>query len=467
MEARVGSGMDYARYSYWLETCGDDLTPRPPLDGSITADVAIMGAGYTGLWTAYYLLQRDPSLRLVVVEREIAGFGASGRNGGWCYPGFPVSGTSLRDRFGLEAAKAVSAAMYDTFAEIERVIGVENIDAQWARGGTLRLARGEHERPSIEGGYRAARSLGLGEHYQLLDAAQTAEKVRVTNVVASIFNPDGASIHPARLVRGLARAVERHGGTIYEQTPVLDFEGGRIPRFRTPFGDVRAKTLVLAGEAYSQQLPALQRTLVPMYSLIVLTEPLAESDWAEIGWQNRELISSSRMSVDYLNRTADGRILFGGRGAPYRMHSAITDALDRHEPTHEMLRGMAREWFPVLNHVRFTHAWGGPLGMPRDWMPTASYDPRSGIARAGGYTGQGVAATNLFGRTLTDLITGRMSAFTELPFVNYQSPLWEPEPLRWLGIRYAQEGFARLDREAARTGKPPTGKTFVERIGSH
>lgn len=467
MDSNAKTGADYAHYSYWLETCGDDLTPRPRLDGSTVVDVAVMGAGYTGLWTAYYLLERDPSLQIAIVEREIAGFGASGRNGGWCYPGFPVSGGLLQERFGRDAALAVSAAMHETFAEIERVTGEEAIDAQWQRGGALRIARGEHQRASIEGGYRAAAALGLEGHYQLLDASQTADMVRVTDVVAGLYTPDAASIHPARLVRGLARAVEKRGATIYEQTPVLDYETGRLPRLITPYGDVRARTIVLAGEAYSQQLPKLSRTLIPMYSLIVLTEPLPESDWAQIGWRHSELVSSSRISVDYLNRTADGRILFGGRGAPYRMHSAIADSLDRHAPTHEMLRRMAIEWFPPLKDVRFTHAWGGPLGMPRDWMPTTSFDAAAGVARAGGYTGQGVAATNLFGRILTDLITGQTSSLTQLPTVNHRSPLWEPEPFRWMGIRYAQEGFARLDRHAERTGQAPTGRTLVERIGRH
>ncbi|MFT4037836.1 MAG: FAD-dependent oxidoreductase, partial [Thermomicrobiales bacterium] len=430
-------------------------------------DVAIMGAGYTGLWTAYYLLEQNPALKVAIVEREIAGFGASGRNGGWCYPGFPVTGGVLAERFGDAARRKVAAAMYDTFHEIDRVVRAEGIDAQWQEGGVLRLARGEHERPSVEGGYKALVEMGLGDHYQLLDAQQTADKVRVTDVVASIFNPSAASIQPARLARGLARVVEAKGATIYEQTPVTDFEGGARPRLITPYGDVRAKSIVLAGEAYSQQLPKLERTLVPMYSLIVLTEPLSESDWDQIGWRNRELVSSSRMSVDYLNRTADGRIMFGGRGAPYRRNSQISDELDRHEPTHEMLRNLARDWFPPLKHVRFTHAWGGPLGMPRDWMPTTSYDPRTGIGRAGGYTGQGVGTTNLFGRIMRDLVTGQQTAITELPTVNHQSPKWEPEPLRWLGIRYAQEGTARLDKQAAATGKAPTGTTLVERIGRH
>jgi glycine/D-amino acid oxidase-like deaminating enzyme len=463
----ASNGGDYGGYSYWLETSGDDLTPRPRLDGSTSVDVAIVGAGYTGLWTAYYLLQRDPSLKIAIVEREIAGFGASGRNGGWCYPGFPVSTGLLWERYGLETAKAVSRAMYDTFDEIERVISAERIDALWQRGGALRLARGEHERESVEGAYRSLTNMGLADHYQLLDAQQAADKVRITKVVAGLFNPVGASVHPARLARGLAQAVERRGATIYERTPVLDYEPGASPRLITPFGDVRAMTIVLATEAYGSQLPRLKRTLVPMYSLIVLTEPLASGDWEQIGWRNRELVSSSRMSVDYLNRTADGRILFGGRGAPYKMHSKISDSLDRHRPTHAMLRRMTTEWFPMLKDVRFTHAWGGPLGMPRDWMPTTSYDAAAGVARAGGYTGQGVATTNLFGRILTDLITEQKTALTELPTVNHQSPLWEPEPFRWFGIRFAQEGFARLDRTAERTGKAPTGTTLVERIGRH
>jgi glycine/D-amino acid oxidase-like deaminating enzyme len=458
---------DYARYSYWLETSGDDLTPRPRPNGSTSVDVAVMGAGYTGLWTAYYLLRRDPSLRVAIVEREIAGFGASGRNGGWCYPGFPVSLGVLRERFGVQAARAIAAAMIETVDEIERVLAVEGIDAQWARGGTLRLARGEHQRGSIEDAYRTAEALGLADHYQLLDARDVAQRVRVAGAVAGLFNDRGASIHPARLARGLARAVERRGATIYEQTPVLDYETGRTPRLMTPYGDVRAKTIVLAGEAYGQRLPKLRRTLVPMYSLIVLTEPLSDSDWAHIGWRNRELVASARLSVDYLNRTADGRILFGGRGAPYHLRSLIADRLDRHEPTHAMLRRMTREWFPMVRDVRFSHAWGGPLGMPRDWMPTTSYDAAAGVARAGGYTGSGVATANLFGRIVSDLIAGEVTPLTQLPTVNHHSPRWEPEPLRWMGIRYAQEGMARLDRETERTGNAPSGRTLVERLGRH
>ena len=242
---------------------------------------------------------------------------------------------------------------------------------------------------------------------------------------------------------------------------------GPNPRLVTPRGDVRAKSVILAGEAYLSQLPQKSRSILPLYSLIVLTEPLSPEVWDQIGWQGRELIASSRFTVDYLQHTADGRIMFGGRGAPYQRNSLISDELDRHGPTHEMLRNNARAWFPALKDVRFTHAWGGPLGMPRDWMPTTSYDPRTGIGAVHGYTGQGVATSNLFGRIMADLVTDTPSDLITLPTVNHRSPDWEPEPLRWLGIRYVQEGMMKLDEVTERTGIPATGKTLVERLGRH
>jgi glycine/D-amino acid oxidase-like deaminating enzyme len=199
----------------------------------------------------------------------------------------------------------------------------------------------------------------------------------------------------------------------------------------------------------------------------VLSNPLSTAQWDEIGWRERECVSSTRYTIDYLNRTADGRILFGGRGAPYRLGSKITDAMDRHEPTHEMLRQKAIAWFPILAAVGFSHAWGGPLGVPRDWTPTLAYDPRTGLATARGYTGLGVATSNLAGRVLTDLITGVRSPLSELPMVNHQSPPWEPEPLRWAGIRFVQRGYLAIDEKAERTGIAPTGRSLVERLGKH
>jgi len=457
----------YRSYSFWLETAGEDLTPRPSLPGSTDADVAILGAGFTGLWTAYYLLKQDPSLRVVVLESEIAGFGASGRNGAWCSSGFPVTSGELQRRFGREATRDLLLEMRNSVDEVGRVAESEGIDAQYFRGGQLRVARGQAQMPALEHAYQSLRTLGLDEDVRLLDAEETAERIRITDVIGALYNPHCATIHPARLARGLARAVERLGGEIFEQTPVTDYEGGTNPRFVTNAGEVRAGVVVLAGEAYLARLRKLRRQLLPIYSLIVLTEPLSEEQWYAIGWEGRECVASNRYTVDYRSRTADGRILFGGRGAPYHYGSRIRDEYDLHDPTHGMLRRAALEWFPALEGIRFTHAWGGPVATPRDWMPTMSYDPAQGLATARGYTGQGVATANLSGRTLADLILGRRTTITNLPTVNHESRPWEPEPLRWLGARYVQRGLMKVDDHAERTGEPPTGKTLAERLGSH
>jgi glycine/D-amino acid oxidase-like deaminating enzyme len=458
---------DYRSYSFWLETAGEELTPRPSLPGPTEADVAILGAGFTGLWTAYYLLRQEPSLRVVVLESEIAGFGASGRNGAWCSSGFPVTPGELVRRFGREATRELLLQMRGVVEEIGRVAGAEGIDAHYLRGGQLRVARGPSQLLGIEGAYESFRNLGLDEGLRLLDAEETAERVTITGASGALYNPHCATIHPARLARGLAGAVERLGGEIFEQTTVTDFETGPNPRLATDSGEVRADTVVLAGEAYLARLPKLRREVLPIYSLIVLTEPLSAESWAEIGWEGRECVASNRYTVDYLSRTADGRILFGGRGAPYHYGSRIRDEFDRHDPTHEMLRSTARAWFPTLDGARFTHAWGGPLAVPRDWMPTMSYDPESGLATARGYTGQGVATANLSGQTLADLILGRETAVTRLPTVNHEPRAWEPEPLRWLGARYVQRGLMKVDDRAERTGEPPTGKTLAEWLGKH
>ena len=457
----------YARYSFWLETAADALSPRPALDGSVTADVAILGAGFTGLWTAYYLLRRQPSLRVVVVEKDVAGFGASGRNGGWVSSGFALSPSVLHQRLGRERARAVYLALYDAIDEIGRVAAAEGIEADYIKSGSLRIALGPHQLPAVRASYAAYEALGFGEHYAVWNAGQVAECIRVDGALAALHTPECAAVHPARLVRGLARAVERRGATIYEQTEVTDFRTGAHPRLITRRGDVWAQTIVLAGEAYLTRLRPLRRQLLPVYSLIVLTEPVSPDQWAQIGWRRRECIASFRLSVDYLARTPDGRILFGGRGAPYRFGSRIQDEYDLHPPTHRLLQDLTGRWFPMLRGIRFSHAWGGPLGVSRDWMPSFSYDPAVGIASARGYAGQGVSTSNVAGRVLADLITRTQSSLTALPMVGHRSPKWEPEPLRWLGARFVQAGYTRIDAIGERTGRPPTGKSLAERLGRH
>ncbi len=459
---------DYSTYSFWLETSGDDLTPRPGLAGSTEADVVVFGAGYTGLWTAYYLLKANPDLKVAVVEKEIVGFGASGRNGGWCSSKFPVTPGMLEHRYGREDARSLMLAMNDSVEEVARICQEERIDAQFHKGGILTLARGMHHLPMLRSACDAYSRLGLSQQYRLCSASEAQERVRVTNVCGALYASENASIHPGRLVRGLARAVERRGGVIYERTEVTDFEGGPSPRLLTSSGEVRARqAIVLAGESYLTRLAKLHRAVLPVYSLITLTEPLTAAQWAQIGWQNRESLASCNYTVDYLTRTADGRILFGSRGAPYRLGSKISDQQDRHAQTHARIQQMLLEWFPTLKGVRFTHAWGGPVGMPRDWMPMTRFDPATKIATARGYTGQGVSTTNLASRILAELISGKRTELSQLPIAQRRSPYWEREPLRWLAVRYMQNAFLRID-EAGKQGKAkPMDSSLAEFLGRH
>ena len=458
---------DYSSYSYWLETCGDDLTPRPPLNGSIDVDVAILGAGYSGLWTAYYLQQREPSLKIAIVEAEIAGYGASGRNGSWCTAHFPTSLGALSERYGRQSAIALYNALAGAVDEVARAANAEGLKIDFTKGGGMTVARGPQQLPSVHAAHAEFEELGLADRVQLLDKAQTDARVRIEGALGAIYYKDAAVIHPGRLVRGLARVVERRGATIYEQTDVRSFTTGARPALHTRRGDVRAKTIVLCGEAYLTRLSRLHRQLIPVYSLMTLTEPLSAADWAEIGWRERECIDSCRLTIEYMSKTADGRILFGGRGAPYHLCSAIKDEYDRHEPTIRMFQDNVRTWFPRLKDVRFTHAWGGPLGAPRDFMPTMMFDPRSGMASARGYLGNGVATTNLSGRVLADLITGTKSDITALPCVNHRSPNWEIEPFRYIGVTFVANAYWRIDQKSERTGIPPSGKTLAERLTRH
>ena len=458
----------YESYSYWLENAGETLTPRARLSGSQEVDVAILGGGYSGLWTAYYLLHAQPSLKVAIVEREIVGYGGSGRNGGWCSPRFPVSAGLLRKRHGAEAARAQLIAARAAAEEIRRVCEVEGIDAQYRAGGTLTLARSEYQLRSIRSTHEALYSLGVGDGYELWTPEQAAERIRVTRVYGALYTPDGASIHPGRLVRGLARAVEARGGTIYEQTGVVDFIGGSDARFITTHGELRAKRgIVLAGEAYLTQFPRLHRSLLPVYSLISLTEPLSDEQWREIGWQQGVNVASARNNVVYLTKTSDGRILFGSRGAPYVFGSNISDDQDRDAKTVALIQRSVIEWFPMLAGIKFTHAWGGPVAMPVDWMPSVSYDPATKIARIGGYTGQGVSVSNLGGRLLAALIAGERIGLEALPISQRQSPKWIIEPLRWAVVRYMQNSLLRIDEATEAEKAKPADAFIAEFLGRH
>jgi glycine/D-amino acid oxidase-like deaminating enzyme len=458
---RMSIGADYRKLSFWLDTVPGTLAPGEPLAGDADVDVAIAGAGYTGLWTAYYLSRAEPGLRVAVCEREVAGFGASGRNGGWCSALFPASLGKLARMAGRDAAIAMYRAMQQTVDEVAAAAAAESIDCHWAKGGTVQLARSPAQLDRARAEVAEARDFGFGSaDLRLLTAAEAGEIAAATRVLGGTYTPHCAAIHPARLVRGLADAVRRRGVAVYEHTPVTQILPGRLV---TPSGTVRARYVIRATEGYTPQLPGEQRTVVPVYSLMIATAPLPDSAWDQIGLTARPTFSDLRHLIIYGQRTDDGRLAFGGRGAPYHLGSTIRPSFDRAPAVFAALRRTLAELFPVLADVAVTHAWGGPIGVPRDWCASVGLDRSTGIGWAGGYVGDGVATTNLAGRTLADLVLGKDSGITRLPWVGHRSPRWEAEPLRWLGVNAGLQVMSWADRQEARTGRPSRAAEFVGR----
>ncbi len=450
-QVRSPARPDYRHLSLWHETTPGEWAPRPALPGDADADVAIVGAGFTGLWTALYLARHDPSLRIAMVEAETAGFGASGRNGGWASALFPASLDSVAERSTRERALAQHQAMRESVDEVLRSAAEEGIDFHAAKGGTIALARSSAQWARARQSVAEARSWGLGEDdVRLLDADQATEVLAGTRVRGATYTPDCAAIHPGRLVRGLADAVVRRGVALYEQTPATAIEPGRVV---TRNGILRAEHVIRATEGYTRSLEGLRRRTVPVYSLIIATEPLGPETWEQIGLRRRETFSDHRHLVIYGQRTADDRLVFGGRGAPYHFGSRIRPAYDQVPRVFDELRATLVDLFPAVQAAAVTHRWGGCLGITRDWTASVGIDRGTGIGWAGGYVGDGVTTTNLAGRTLADLVLRRDTELTRLPWVGHRSPDWEPEPLRWLGINAGLHAASWADREEARTGR--------------
>ncbi|MET9484191.1 FAD-dependent oxidoreductase [Streptomyces sp. NPDC006638] len=431
--------------SFWYAE-GGVPAPREPLPGDATADVCIVGGGYTGLWTAYYLKKAVPFLNITVLEAKFCGYGASGRNGGWLY-----NGIAGRDRYarlhGQDQAVRLQRAMNDTVDEVVRAAAEEKIDADIHRGGVLEVAHTPAQLARLQAFHAA--EVAFGETDRVLRGArETAERIRVTGAVGSTWTPHGARLHPVKLVTGLAAAVEALGVTIHESTPVTEI---RPKHAVTPYGTVRAPYVLRCTEGFTAALKGSRRTWLPMNSSMIATEPLSDEVWDTIGWEGRETLGDMAHAYMYAQRTADGRIALGGRGHPYRFGSR-TDNDGRTQPaTVEALREILVRFFPTTAGAHIDHAWSGVLGVPRDWCATVTLDRTTGLGWAGGYVGSGVATANLAARTLRDLVqqdSGQSGAteLTTLPWVNHKVRAWEPEPFRWLGVHGMYAAYRTADR---------------------
>ncbi|MCV7015114.1 FAD-dependent oxidoreductase [Mycolicibacterium madagascariense] len=442
--------MTNGKVSFWWNSIGLP-PPRPALPGSLHADVCIIGAGYTGLWTAYYLKKAAPGLRIVVLEQRFAGFGASGRNGGWLTNEITGGRGSFLKSHGRDAVARQQTAMNETVDEVIRVTRDEGIDCDLVKGGEFTVATNAAQQTRLLHAVEEARSWPMTD-VELLSASEATARINVHGTTGAMWHPHCARLHPAKLAAGLAGVVESMGVQIFEQTRVTEI---RPHAAVTAAGTVSADTVIRATEGFTAQIDGLRRTWLPMNSSLIVTEPLSAEVWADIGWNGYDTLGDQAHAYMYAQRTADDRIAIGGRGAPYRFGSG-TDVDGATDPrTVGLLRDILTRFFPATATAAVEHVWSGVLGVPRDWSATVGLDPSTGLGWAGGYVGTGVTSTNLAGRTLRDLVLQTPSELTELPWVNHRVRKWEPEPLRYIAVQALYKAYYAADRAELR-GRPTT-----------
>ncbi len=429
---------------------------RKLLEGNLECDVVIVGAGYTGLWSAYWLLKFNPLLSILIVEAKSVGYGASGRSAGWLSGAFDGRPENLAKESSVQAVIAQQKAFEAGVDEILEVLQSEGISADAVKDGCVRVATNPAQARRLRNSVETKRAWGASEDdLRMLSMDELNQRIVIAGAVAGAFTPHVARVHPAKLVHGLAATVEKLGTTILENSPVINIEPHLVT---TALGTVRAKFVIRATEGYTAKLPNCARRLLSMNSSMISTEPLSKSVWDHIGWSGAETLSDQAHSYVYLQRSADDRILLGGRGIPYLYGNRFDLAGRVPEATTTSLINMLHRLFPATIGAEITHSWSGILGVSRDFSPGVSFDAESGTAWAGGYTGQGMTAAYMAGRTLADLITGQDTPRTHFPWVGHFARLWEPEPLRWLGVRGMYLAYRTADRIEERRGDDRTSR---------
>ena len=449
--------------SFWLAQ--SPAAPIPTPLPSAKQDLVIVGGGMTGLWSAYCARQAHPDWAITVIEAKTVGYGASGRNGRWLSTLMPGNRARFAEavdraviddpdgpvgsarRTGVESVRAFQSALFDSIDEVLDVLETEGIDAEAVRGGHIDVAQSAAGMARLHDLVEGNRRFGYGpEDMQVLDAAETRARINVDNAQGSVFVPGTARIDPALLTEGLARVLRERGVTICEGTRARHIGTGLVSTERGP---VSGETIFVCLEGYSDtvagDLPGLEgRQVIPVFSSMIATEPLPAEAWEQIGWEGRECLGDAAHTFIYAQRTADDRIALGGRGAPYAFGSGLPG--DGRVPAEvvDLLRTRLSSLFPTLD-VEVAHAWRGALGVTRDWCAGIFFDPAQRIGVARGYAGHGVTATHLAAKTLLDRAAGTPTPLTALPWNDHVSGQWEPEPIRWLGIRSMYKIFNLAD----------------------
>ena len=431
----------YREKSFWLSQM--ELTPNPPLEGDLHCDVAIIGGGFTGMATAYFLKVLDPAIRVAVLEDQVVGYGASGRNAGFSMRLFGLTLPVTAARFGKERALEAHRYMTEAVSLVRELVEEHNIDCDYEHTGFLRLATSPAYEKRIRKELAFARRIGLDD-MQWLDARQVEEEVRSPLFGGGAWDPHSAILNPAKLVRGMKAVVENMGVQVHEGTPVQKVHTDQGVRLDTPGGSVHAERVVVATNAYTHLLGLAPLKQMPGFTHIILTEPLDDRRLAEIGWQNRQGLEDARNLIHYFRLTRDNRLLLGGNDIvlPFGRQMALDQAP---EVFAGLEQSMAR-LFPPLAGTKITHRWGGPVSITLDMAPAIGELRGGRILYSLGCMGHGVSLTHLNGKTLAELILGQQTSRTETFFVKRRVPPWPPEPLRYALGQTARSVLRLQDR---------------------
>lgn len=438
--------------SFWLTHLPGEPR-RPALTADRDADVAVVGAGYSGLWAAYHLTEVRPDLRIVVLEAEHVGYGASGRNGGWLSQLIPGNRAKYAaGPMGTDGVARLQQAMLEGITAVVGVAERHGFDIDAHRGGNLVVATTKAGLTRLQARRAADVHHGLPvDRVHTLSPAEVARRIDVRGATGGLHYPDVTRINPAKLVRGLATLLEARGVVIHEGTRVTGVESGRAV---TAAGTVSAPHILLAAEGYGGPIVGARR-IIPVNSSMIATRVLTDDEWAHIGWSDHDCLSDAAHTFIYAQRTADGRIAIGGRGSPYRFRSGTGGDGQTPESTVELLTARLREYFPDVS-FDIEHAWSGVLGVTRDWCTSVYFDRATGIGHTMGYAGHGVTSAYVAARSLAHLTLGLDTPSTRLPWVDYRSRLWEPEPIRWVGVHSMYRLFRIADWWEERRGSDET-----------
>ena len=453
----------YGALSYWHDTAPMRAASRR-IEPGAWFDVAILGAGYTGLWTAHHLLERDPSLQVALIEKEEVGFGASGRNGGFAMTKIGHSLHQMTRDHGVEQTLAVHEAAEGAVQGLAATVDREGIDCELRYGGLLTVATNDAQARKLGRELDAVDRLGL-KTIRAMGGEEVQASVHSPTYRMALSEEHCAVLHPAKLARGLADSVVRKGAALFERagSATLVDEGNRV-RVDTVSGPIYAKQAVIATNAWTARNPAFSRWLIPMYTYIIATEPLSEATWAEIGWDGSEGIEDKRVHLHYYRRTLDGRILWGGRDNTATFNNAIGTRYDRNEHIFGLLQASFAATFPQLSDVRFTHAWGGPIALTPDFLPR--FGSTSARVHYGfGYCGHGVGPSYLGGEILRDLACGEETERTGLLFVRKHGGRYPVEPIRYVGAQLTRKESLWYD-EGGDAGKDLTREPRLLRLAT-